>query len=105
MKKLLLALLILSFSPKLFAQSINDTPFEKIEGDYISIISNQNESDVYIDFGTRYNAPRFNNRLAAPEHRNIIKNKDGVEMICSDRINRAERNQNRWLFRLPSLLV
>lgn len=69
------------------AQSINEVEISTIDADYIRIISNQDESDIYIDFGSQYNAPRFNSRLAAPELRNIIKDKEGHEIIFASAID------------------
>lgn len=71
----------------IFAQTLNGKDFVNIESEYIRIVSNQDESDLYIDFGTRYNAPRFNNRLAAPNLRNVIKDKEGHEIIFASTID------------------
>ncbi|WMX16432.1 MULTISPECIES: hypothetical protein [unclassified Aureispira] len=81
MKVFLLHLLFFTLTSPLFAQTLNGKDFTKIESEYIRMVSNQDESDIYIDFGTRYNAPRFNNRLADPSLRNTIKDKNGHEII------------------------
>ena len=87
MKIFLLNILLLILSSPLFAQTLNGKDFIDIESEYVRIVSNQDESDIYIDFGTRHNAPRFNNRLADPSLRNIIKSKEGHEIIFASTID------------------
>lgn len=87
MNVLLLNVLLLLLTSPLLAQSLNGTEFSKIESKYIRIIASQDESDIYVDFGTRYNAPRFNNRLADPSLRNVIKSKEGHEIIFASTID------------------
>lgn len=87
MKVILLSILCLLLSGTLFAQTLNGKDFMDIESEYIRILSNPDESDIYIDFGTPYNAPRFNNRLADPSLRNIIKSEEGHEIIFSSTID------------------
>lgn len=87
-KQLLLSLLLfLCCLTQANTQSINEIQLSKIDADYIRIVSNQDESDIYIDLGSKYNAPRFNSRLAAPELRNIIKDKEGHEIIFASTID------------------
>jgi hypothetical protein len=74
-------------SSPIFAQTLNGKDFMDIESEYIRITSNQDESYIYIDFGTRYNAPRFNNRLADPSLRNIIKDEEGHEIIFASTVD------------------
>ena len=87
MKVLLLFVLLFAFISPIFAQTLNGEDFLDLESEYIRIISNQDESDIYIDFGTRYNAPRFNNRLADPSLRNVIKSEEGHEIIFASTID------------------
>lgn len=87
MKLLLLPVLLLLLTSPLFAQTLNGKDFVDIESEYIRIVSSQDESDIYIDFGTRYNAPRFNNRLADPSLRNVIKNQEGHEIIFASTVD------------------
>ena len=87
MKVVLLSFLFVLLSSPIFAQTLNGKDFVDIEPEYVRIISNQDESDIYIDFGTAYNAPRFNIRLADPSLRNIIKSKDGHEIIFASSID------------------
>jgi hypothetical protein len=87
MKVILLSALFIMLSSSLFAQSLNGKNFTDVESKYVRIVSNQDESHIYIDFGTRYNAPRFNNRLAAPNLQNIIKDKEGHQIIFSSAID------------------
>ena len=87
MNVILLSILCLLLVGTLFAQTLNGKDFMDIEVEYIRIVSNQDESDIYLDFGTPYNAPRFNNRLADPSLRNIIKSEAGHEIIFSSTID------------------
>ena len=87
MKIILLSALFIMLSSSLFAQTLNGKNLTDIESKYIRIISNQDESHIYIDFGTRYNAPRFNNRLADPNLQNIIRDKEGHEIIFASAID------------------
>ncbi|BDS12820.1 hypothetical protein [Aureispira anguillae] len=95
MKRLILSTLLSMFAFSISAQSLNDVALDKIESNYIRVVSNQDESDIYIDFGTHYNAPRFSNRLADPKLRNVIKNKEGHEVIFAsviDALNFMDNN-------------
>jgi len=74
-------------SSSIFAQTLNEKDIMDIESKYIRIVSNLDESYIYIDFGTRYNAPRFNNRLADPKLQNIIKDKEGHQIIFASTID------------------
>lgn len=87
MKLLLLSILLTILTNSLLAQSLNGKDFIDLESQYIRIVANQDESDIYIDFGTLYNAPRFNNRLAAPELRNVIKDREGHEIIFASTVD------------------
>lgn len=87
MKSILYTLLLCCCSLTVFAQTVNDIDFTDLDLEYVRIVANQDESDVYLDFGNKYNAPRFNNRLAAPDLRNVIKDKKGHEMIFSSIID------------------
>lgn len=66
-----------------FAQTINDIPVDELKLTYIKIVATQDEGDIYLDLGTKYNAPRYNNRLANPDQRNVIKDENGHEIIFS----------------------
>lgn len=87
MKLLLLSVLFIMLMHSSVAQSLNGNDLNSVEVEYIRIVANQNESDIYIDFGTHHNAPRFNNRLAAPELRNVIKDDEGHEIIFASTID------------------
>jgi hypothetical protein len=87
MKVLLLNVLLFLLASPLFAQSLNGKDFVHIDAEYIQIISNQDESDIYVDFGTPYNASRFNIRLADPSLRNVIKSAEGHEIIFASIID------------------
>jgi len=87
MNLLLLNALLLMLTGPILAQTLNGKDFIDVESKYIRIISNQDESDIYIDFGTRYNAPRFNIRLANPDLRNVIKDKEGHEIIFASTVD------------------
>lgn len=87
MKVFFTTILLLIFFVDAKAQSLNGKPITQVESEYIRIISNEDESDIYVDFGTKYNAPRFNIRLADPTYRNILKNKDGHEVIFASVID------------------
>lgn len=99
MKKVFLSILCIALVHQLQAQTINDVPFSKLEDNYVKIVGTHDESDVYIDFGSKHNAARFNNRLAAPDQRNIIKSAEGHEMIFSSMVDALNfMDQNGYQF-------